>query len=94
MHTRFITDEREVILRTNVQVLRKVTGHSEFGGCQCSRDCNCHENFIKVPFTDYRVFKKWGAKHKTFTFGKKQDAYKKFRELTKKHKKWLETRTL
>lgn len=92
MHIKYRSDDRKVILRTAVQILRKVIGHTEFGGCQCRKGCNCHETFESIPFEDYRITKKWG-KPETYIIGKKQDAYKKFRELTKLHKKWLKEKS-
>ena len=93
MHTRYITDERTRIFNNSLHTIRRIDGHTQHGGCQCSKSCNCAEIFISMKFTDYRVTKKWGSKRKTSTHSTKQAAYKQMRELNKAYKIWKDGRS-
>lgn len=42
------------------------TGMTTFSGCQCFKDCTCHEDFIPRPYNYYSVKKKFN-KIKTTT---------------------------
>lgn len=49
---------KNVIESTDVYDLIHHTGMTSFSGCQCFKDCSCHEDFVSTPYDFYAVKKK------------------------------------
>ena len=87
MQTRKITEDRDRLFNNALHIIRKVWGHTVFGGCICTKACKCEHNFVSKKFNEYRLTKKWGIKMTSVHLEKKL-AYKEMRNLSKEHKKW------
>jgi hypothetical protein len=56
------------------------TGITRFTGCQCIKDCSCHEDFTPAPYDYYSVKKKFG-KYKTTTHATMSDVEERIKVL-------------
>lgn len=47
---------KSILLKeTPEYTIRHYTGHTEFSGCQCFKDCTCHEDFLSEPVDYYTL---------------------------------------
>lgn len=49
---------RKVIKESDFNILYHHTGFSKFRGCQCFKDCTCHEDFKGGEYNFYSVKRK------------------------------------
>ena len=48
---------RVIIEQTDKYTLYHHTGMTRFRGCECFKDCNCHNNFVPTYYDYYTVSK-------------------------------------
>lgn len=46
---------RKIIKRTQYYTVYLITGVTKFRGCQCYKDCTCHEDFKSKPYKYWEV---------------------------------------
>lgn len=90
MNYRTKITERRLVFKDEYYTIKKKTGHTIFGGCQCYKDCTCHEDFVSMSFVDYVVMKKWGQGHKRSIYSTLAEAENQIENLKKCHKIWLD----
>lgn len=57
MTTKIKNLNKTELISTDKYTVLKLTGETEFGGCQCMKDCTCNNDFISYNFLQYKVIR-------------------------------------
>jgi len=80
MKERSIIESRKLLANTPLYSAQERKGKTVFQGCQCFKDCFCHDDFESVSFTDIRIRTKTEPR-KTYYVSSIEKLNKKLTEL-------------
>jgi hypothetical protein len=72
-----------IIKQTEDLTMISHSGITRFQGCQCNKDCSCHENFVETRYEYFTVVRNWKKfKRKTTRHNTLEEANERWDFLT------------